>query len=239
MIRVRGYELDRDAAVPPAVLLRYMEHLRWATLESSGRVDLSRLFQGGQRLVVVAQQLRLERELGLGQQVAGTLSLGRVGRSSMDFLHRFVADDQAVVARGSVTVVFLDQAGRSTPLPDELRAEADPDAARPQLAPGLVGEAPPGAWTMHREVLPSELDLLRHVNHANYLSYAEDARILAAAERAEIPGGRPRAVALDYRKQAVLGDRLQLVVWSAAPGEAGVNIVRGEQEVCRVRVEAS
>ena len=110
-IRTRGYELDRDGKIPPRTFLRYMEHLRWESLGQQ-TVDLASLFSGGQHLVVVAQQLHLIQDVGMGLELDGTLDLGHVGTTSMEFVHGFDAAELGTVARGAVTAVFLDPAGR-------------------------------------------------------------------------------------------------------------------------------
>ena len=240
-IRCRGYELDPEAKIPAAVFLRYMEHLRWESLTQ--HPGLASLFQGWNRMVVVGQQLQLLRDLSLGAELDGTLELGHVGNTSLQFVHRFDSTSQGHVARGVVTAVFLGTGGRPTPLPELIRAALPGGGSRLELAPRLEGQAPADAWSTRRVVRASELDLLRHVNHANYLVYIEDARAEAAAAgvHGEAGAGRFRAGAMDYHQQAVLGDRLELLSWPLAdePGTLGFEIRKqGEQApLTRARIQ--
>ncbi len=238
-IHTRGYELDMDGLVPPRTFLCYMEHLRWESL-GEGDAQLAALISGGHQLVVVAQQLHLERDVGLGVALDGTLDLGHVGNTSMELVHGFHAPGLGRVARGTVTVVLL-AGGRPTPVPDSVRQSAA-GRARQALAPSLEGEAPAGAWSMPLTVRAGELDLLRHVNHANHLGYFEDARVAAARQGAHGDGaraGRLRRLALDYRHEALLGDALEVLSWRLDDGALGFELRRSDGRLLsRARVEA-
>ena len=240
-IRTRGYELDRRGKVSPATVLRYLEHLRWEAVNEAPEV--ARTFEHGRRLVVVAQRLRLRRELALGEELELSLSIDRVGRSSLDFGHRIhvVTDGHAgePVAAARVTAVQLGPDGRSAPVSDEVRALARPSGIEDDFPP-LLAETPlDGAWSHRFAVRPSDLDILQHVNHAIYLAYVEDTRALAAAAGAPgIPGPPPlRAVTLEYRRQAVLGDELEGRIRALGERELGFQLRRGDELLCSARIE--
>ena len=104
---------------------------------------------------------------------------------------------------------------------------------------------PASAWSERFYVRPGDLDLLRHVNHAVYLGYFEDARVVAASQGAygdamPAAGGRFLRGALDYRQQAVLGDELEVFSWLLQGEDAlGFELRRvGDGEcLCRARIE--
>jgi acyl-CoA thioesterase FadM len=217
-LTTRGYELDQRALIPPAVWLRYMEYLRWESLAQHPDT-LGALWRGGDHFVIVAQKLELLQEVSHSVELVASLWIGRVGRTSCDFVHLFrLGPTGQICARGVVTAVLLDEQNKSTPLPDALRMLQGSEEEEASFLP-VMDEAPPAiARTRRLEVRPSELDLLRHVNHANYLVYIDDTRQLVAAEQGY---GEPSTaarrqvcrVSLDYHAPTVVGDRLDVLTW--------------------------
>jgi len=220
----RGYELDQDGLIPPHLLLSYMEHLRWESLSADSKVQIRRLFDTGYHFVVAAQRLQVEQDPGLGVELWADMTVGHVGRSSLEFRHHFRRGSRqgSDVARGSVTAVLLDAAGRPTPVPDDVRREVTEHASERWIdgveldppEPPVVAAA--GAWRRSLEVRPSDLDLLRHVNHATYLAYVDDTRRLCAAAGGygeQLTSGRIRQASLDYLQQALQGERLVALTW--------------------------
>jgi acyl-CoA thioesterase FadM len=224
-LKTRGYELDRSGGIPPAQLLRYMEHLRWLSLEEESWA-LMPLFEEGRAAVVVAQRASIFREIGVGVELVCSMSLGRVGRASMELVYDLrTADCDEAVAQALVSLVQVDADGAPTPLPDTVRQRPRPDETMLDPAsmdlpepPGEEAPADGGTWTVSFPVRPSDLDLLRHVNHAKYVDYFEDVRFTGAANRAygehsHLASLRARRVAVEYRGQAVFGDHLTVKSW--------------------------
>jgi acyl-CoA thioesterase FadM len=218
-LTTRGYELDHEALIPPAVWLRYMEYLRWESLAEHPDT-LGALWRGGDHFVIVAQKLDLLQEVSHTVELRASLWLGRVGRSSCDFRHRFrLGPTGQICARGVATAVLLDEQGRSMLLPRSLRElQASEEEESGSFLPVMDEPPPAAARTRRMEVRPSELDLLRHVNHASYLVTIDDTRQLVAAEQGygEASGaarGRVRRVSLDYHAPTVMGDRLDVLTW--------------------------
>lgn len=216
-LTTRGYELNDRALIPPAIWLRYMEYLRWESLAQHPDT-LGALWRGGDHFVIVAQKLVLLEEVSHSVELAASLWLGRVGRSSCDFHHLFgLGSTGQICARGLVTAVLLDEQNRPTPLPDALRMlQASEEEA--SFLPVMLEAPPATARTRRLEVRPSELDLLGHVNHANFLVYIDDTRQLVAAdqgygEASAAARGQVRRVSLDYHTSAVVGDRLDVLTW--------------------------
>lgn len=248
--RTRGYELDQDGMVPPATLLRYMEQLRWASMEGDSPLEVVRIFRPGTRyFVVAAQHLQVEHEVGHGTALSGELTIGRVGRTSLEFRHlfRLAGGGGETVARGSAVAVLLGEDGRPTPLPGAVRQQAL-DLSDAGWVDGGALDAPAlpaddggeGGFCHSFVVRHSEQDLLGHVNHASYLAYADDTRRLCAAAGGyggATAGGRLRAASLEYRQSALAGQTLLARTWvtDRAPLTLAVVLSRAGEPgpVCR------
>lgn len=208
----RGYELDAEGLVPPYVLLRYMEHLRWEYVGSSPR-EVKALFRAGNTFVVIAQSLRMAGDIGLATPVRGVLWIGRTGRSSMDFHHAFYrAEDEKVLAEGITTIVYLGRNGSPKPLPDCL---APVDTGPPMtldLQPPVSDPTQPRPFERSYRVRNDDLDFLQHMNQANYAALYDDARRAAAAESAYGPdglgSGRVCFLYIEYIQSALADDEL-------------------------------
>lgn len=246
-IRIRGYELDQDGLVPPATLLRYMELLRWAAMEGDSRLELGRIFRPGERyFVVAAQRLQVARDVGLGAALSGALSIGHVGRTSLEFRHLFrLAEGGETVARGSAVAVLLGEDARPTPLVGVVRQQAL-ELSQQGWADGgsLDAPAPPaeddaaGSFRHDLLVRHSDTDLLRHANHASYLSFADDTRRLCAGLGGygdAAAGGRLRGASLEHRREARAGQTLLAQTWviERAPLTLAVVLSCSGEPVCR------
>lgn len=238
-INVRGYELDASGRVSPATLLRYFEHLRWEAIAE--RPEYGALFAEGNFSVVVAAQLEVAREVGLGAELEGAVWLGRMGRTSVDLQHQLALAGGELVGRAMTTVVHLDGTGRPRRLPEALRSVPS-DAAHAMRGPTIEGALPETAARSRHRVRASELDAFRHVNHANYVDYCEDHRAQmladgACGDRLSAAEGRVHWLSIEYRRQAVAGDELEIASFVIPGAEAGLGFeVRrtGEAEpLCR------
>ena len=245
-IRIRGYELDPTGLLPPSAFLRYMEHLRWEAL-GGGQTQVGLLFKDRHRALIVAQALEVERAVGVGEEVEGTMWIGQVGRTSLEFRNRFeLVPGGWLVARGTATAVYLDARDLPTPVPEAIHGAQEEGPDGPIDLEPPEGEVPAGAWTRQFSIRPTDLDLFAHVNHARYLDYVEDTRWLAAADGAyealPIPARRrPHRLAIHYVRQAVLGDLLEASTW-VVEGERPVLAFDlrhpgEERPVCRAVVE--
>lgn len=213
----RGYELDVDARVPAHTWLRYMEHLRWEhTIRDFP--EISALFRKGHTIVVVAQTLRIIRDIGVAVPIRGSIWIGRTGRTSMVFNHTFHhADEEDLLAGGNITAVYLGEHGKPNPLPDTLR-RANPDSSMmPDLTPPKFAEMPPAPFEYPYRVRTSDLDFLKHMNQANYAALFDDARQAAADRNAYGPGGlglgRIQFLHIEYLNPALLGEKLVVSTW--------------------------
>jgi acyl-CoA thioesterase FadM len=204
----RGYELDADGLVPAHVLLRYMEHLRWE-YAIRDLPELAALYRDGHTFVVVAQTLRVARDIGMAIPIQGTLWIGRTGRTSIVFRHAFHrVDDGELVAAGNTTAVY----------PDCLRhQDADP-FMMPDPDPPRFTEIRSPLFEYSCHVRHSDLDLLEHMNQANYAALIDDARQAAAGQNAYGPGGlglgRIRLLHIEYLRPALSGEKLVTTTWA-------------------------
>jgi acyl-CoA thioesterase FadM len=212
----RGYELDAEARVPAHMWLRYMEHLRWEhTVRNSP--EISALFRKGDAIVVVAQTLRIIRDIGVAIPLRGTLWIGRTGRTSVVFSHAFRhADDGGLLAAGNIIAVYLNR-GVPAPLPRHLfRVDPDPFAL-PELTPAKFPETTAGPFEYSYRVRAGDLDFLGHMNQASYAALFDDTRQAAAGRNAYGPGGlglgRIRFLHIEYLHSAMIGENLTIATW--------------------------
>jgi acyl-CoA thioesterase FadM len=237
-VETRGYEMDASGFVPLSVLASYMEHVRWQSMGESG-YPLRDYWQRG---MLRAQRIEQFATVGHHEKLVIECSLGRVGRTSLDLCHRMIRErDGALVAHAAATAVNIGADGRPAPLADAIRSllaePVEPDA------PPLEEPPPETAWQREIVVVPSDQDLLQHVNHARYIDFVEDTRALAARagafdteQAARVSPARRLWIA--YESQAHVGMTLQARVW-AIPGERpsfGCELRHGSGIVARARV---
>ncbi len=220
----RGYEMCADRHISVTAVARYLEHARWVALADPEFGPAKFALRG----VIRAQRVELYSVLLFHVDLEVTTVLGRVGRTSFDYVHEIrTVEDSRLVGRAEATIVALGPKG-PTPV-DPAMAELREDASMPAVPPPTA-TAPENAHVESIRVRPSDQDVLRHVNHARYLDYATD--VLDLADRAGALGeGRPsrtgvRAVAIAYDDQAVLGDTINARCWGNAPDDFGVELRR-------------
>ncbi len=120
LIPIRWGDMDRYGHVNNTVYFRYMEQSRVEWLEHIGIVTAA---EEKSSVIIDAHCVFL-----LPMQHPGTvrveLFVGPPGRSSFDTAHElYLTGDDRCHARGSARLVWIDHAsGKSTPLPEELRA---------------------------------------------------------------------------------------------------------------------
>ncbi len=237
VMTVRGDELDRTGGIGAAQLLRYLESGRWqATMETNNA--MTSLFTGGRKMVIREQRLRVHDVLTWGEEVTVQTWVARAGRTSLDFGHLMTRTrDKSRVCEALLTAVQIDESGRPTPLPEDVRAETNPPELDPTLgALALPDALPSAAWSWAQTIRPSQTDLFRHVNHSRYVDLFEDARWFM--ERAQgLPGWQPKrhltAVALEYRREAKAGDDVHVRLLNRDAQTLEALLVRGEEVLTR------
>ena len=213
----RGYELDARGVVPPHVLLRYMEHMRWENALKS-TTDVDSILRSGRSFVVVAQTVQILRYIGMAVRMRGTVWVGRIGRTSMDFhhvIHR--TEDSELLVTGNVTIVYLGTDGTPTPLPERLRHARSDSPWTVEPKPPEFTAIPSQTFDRQYRVRADDLDLLQHVNQANYAAFYDDARQIAASRNVYgkdgLGGGRIRLLHIEYSSSAVMGEELSVGTW--------------------------
>lgn len=214
----RGYEMDHRGYIPPAVLARYLEHVRWKALAAS-ETGLQWALSEGRKLVVRAQRVELGIRVVEDTELELRLTLGHVGRTSMRFFQQAVrAEDGSIACSAELTAVLLGADDRPTQVPEAARAAVQ--AVPAVEAPAAEEKSPTGPpWVRDVEIRPSDLDTLQHVNQSRYLEMFDDTRQLAArgggygpaSERALQP---VRSMAVDYRRETRVGHPVQVRTWA-------------------------
>lgn len=116
--RVRFRDLDAMGHVNHAVYLTYMEEARIAFLTAAtGPIDPDDPF----RFLVARVEIDYRRPARLGDVLTTRLSVARFGRTSFDFEYELRDAEGREVARSRTVQVFVDSAGRPSPVPDGFR----------------------------------------------------------------------------------------------------------------------
>ena len=131
-VTVRGYELDTQGHLNPAVYLQYSEHARWEILRAAG-VPQEKLIASGVGPVVLEVNIKYLRELRGGDQVDVTCEFEWGGGKTFRLRQQIVKADGTVAAEIAAVGGILDLVER--------RLVADPGARLAALAddPALLG----------------------------------------------------------------------------------------------------
>ena len=142
-------------------------------------------------------------------------------RSWREYVARTPGAD-AVALSAHTDWVYVDRtAGRPRRIPEEMMRAFVPEGAIATLPrPALeLPQAPADAATITRDVDPSDVDALDHVNNAKYFDYVEQSAMAVLGA-----GFRPRYYDLEYVAQARAGDRLLCRSWQTAVGGAELDV---------------
>ncbi len=224
--RVRNYECDAYGHVNNANYVRYMQE---AALDASAAVgyDEARYNELGHIWLIRETNIEYLRPLRFGDSVEVTTWVGDVRRvRSRRFYELSNAATGDMVAEGSTDWVYIDRAAqRPAQVPSEMVAAFMPEGVRDESHPRdpfpEAPPAPPGAFTMRREVEWRDIDTAQHVNNATYLNYMEECGIQAVkafgwsmtrmqSEHFAIVARRQR---VEYRQQAALDDQLAVTTY--------------------------
>ena len=105
--------------------VNYATHLRWyedghrALLDQAG-VGFVALQQRGLRTFIRAANVEYLRELKAGDRIKIETAVERVGRTSMVYNQRILAND-ALSSRAKMTAVFVDAHGKPTAIPEDVK----------------------------------------------------------------------------------------------------------------------
>lgn len=222
---VRHYELNNLARASHAA---YMNYLQEAAIEASTAAGYSLDWYHEQQRQWLIRKLTLlqsgQATYGDELEVTTWVSDIRRVRSNREYELARVADGQVIV-RARADWVFVDTSkNQPTRVPADALEAFAPTGDVPDLGVRLQAAQPfedAYRYVMRRRVYPYELDAARHVNHANYLRWIEDACAQALVE-VGLPG-EPDAEAgsllamvgheTDYLIPAVWGDEVEITSW--------------------------
>lgn len=229
-ILTRGYELDGTRTIPPAVLIRYMEWGRWEFLNSEQntfRHAINSLVVAAQSLVVLAPVVeRINLEISVW--------LSRVGNTSLDISQMIVdKESKMAIALGRATLVNVDSRRRPKVVAETVKDFIDTSPANfdGSLFPKIQNSLPiESVKSIERRVMPSEIDLLKHVNHSRYVDYVEDARKLLFPEQAEMRDPI-FGLTLEYKTEALNGHLLTIDVSPLKSQAAFQSQIRHGQDI--------
>lgn len=130
---IRWGDMDAFGHVNNTNFFRYMEQARIEWLES---LDLASVDEAGSGPVIVNANMTFLKQLQYpGNVVCRTLA-GQPGRSSLETRFELLRADEAgtLYAQGGAKIVWVSYAsGRSTPMPDALRARVTLAAPTPAI----------------------------------------------------------------------------------------------------------
>jgi len=123
-VEARSYELDPYGHLNNSVYVNWLEHGRLCYLRDRGESYTSLPEKFGVHIVVVRQEVDYRVEVNLGDRLEIRTSVEHFGRTSFRFHHEIRFPDGRIACNAKVTMVCT-RDGRSTRIPDELRAVLD------------------------------------------------------------------------------------------------------------------
>jgi acyl-CoA thioester hydrolase len=223
--KVRQYELDSFGHVNNAV---YVNYLQEAAIEAStdAGFDMEWYAAHGTRWLIRSLAIRYFAQATYGDEIEVTTWVSDIRRvrSNREYDVRRVSDGQRL-ARARADWVYVDaETGRPRRVPDGALQAFQPTGEQPNIGVRLRGpQTIEGCFRYHsaRRAQVYELDVARHVNHAHYVRWVEQAYFDATASV-----GYPLSRALDegivilqsghdteFFYPAQDGDRVEIVSW--------------------------
>ncbi len=122
-LSVRLDELDYLGIVHTSNYLKYMEHARVKLLEKYD-VDLLAWLNKGIRSIVVNDTINYRQPAHYGELLEITCMVEKFGRSSTTLTYKIVEKKSGKeVLNGSTTMVCINNEGKPTPIPEEIKAK--------------------------------------------------------------------------------------------------------------------
>jgi acyl-CoA thioester hydrolase len=125
-VEARSYELDPYGHLNNAVYVNWLEHGRLVYLRDRGHSYTSVPESFGVHVVVVRQDLQYKAQVRLGDRLAVTSRVTRLGRTSFTFFQEITYPDGRLAASGEVTMVCVGKDGAAAPIPPGLRSLLNP-----------------------------------------------------------------------------------------------------------------
>ena len=252
---VRYDDCDPYGHVNHVAYLRLMQEAAFAASAAAG-YDFARYQQINRTWLIRETDIEYLQPLRYGDSVTvktWVVDFRRVRSRRAYELYRTGTSE--LVARAYTEWVFLDaQTLRPATIPPEMMTAFFPEGAPPAATRReRLPEAPPpppDVYQQRRRVEWRDLDMVGHVNNANYLAYLEDCAIQVAAacgwplSRMVATGFAiiARHYQIEYYQAAVLDDELIVSTWFALRGPATATryytITRASDGALLVRAQA-
>lgn len=234
----RGYESDGSTFVSLANLLFLSEEARvtWSFTPEGAPLGRS------EHQLARVQRLVVHTPIATHAELAIEVRIARVGRTSYEALHRFLApEDDRLLATVACTLVCTDGRGAKAEVPRALAAMAFPTPTEGLPDPGV--DAPADAFRLAFPVLPSDENRGGHLSHARVAEHLDDVRRLAGLRGALGPdtalGSAPaQAITIVYEREARFGDELEALAFPLDHGlaEARLRVAGTHELVARARI---
>lgn len=226
--RIRHYECDAYGHLNHANYLRLMQEAAFDASAAAG-YDLARYEELGTWWWIRATDITYHRPLTYGDAVVvktWVADFKRVrSRRMYEFRHAVTGD---LVAAAYSDWVYLDSESlRPVAIPramiDAFFPEGPPEETKVRKSLPQAPPPPPDVYTYRRTVAWHDLDMMRHVNNAVYLTYLEEAGF-GVCEAYGWPVERMIEVGfgivagryhLEYKQAARLGDELAIATWAS------------------------
>ncbi|MHC5039518.1 MAG: acyl-CoA thioesterase [Planctomycetota bacterium] len=133
--RVRIFELDAYGHTNHTVFLQWLEEGREGFLQDRG-FSFLRFLQEGHPLVMVHLEAHYTGQVAKGESVRVETRVGRLGKTSVQFVHEVLRGEDGKVLHVEATMVFVNPEGAPVPIPAAFRDAVESGGESPG-APGL------------------------------------------------------------------------------------------------------
>ena len=215
--RIRYSETDANGRLTPEKLIDYFQDCSTFQSEDSG-IGVKGMLERGLAWIIVYWRVEIYRMPGMGEEVRiGTLPYEMKGGVGLrNFLMETIDGERLAVANSVWTLVDI-QTKHPVRIPADIRAQyplgnrldMEYDSRKIRI-PNL-----PGVTKSSLMVQEYHLDTNRHMNNGQYVRIA--AGLLPAEREAAI-------LRIEYRQQAVLGDRITPVIFSDDSSAACISL---------------
>lgn len=224
--QVRHYECDPYNHLNNVNYVRYMQE---AALDASADVGwpTQRYMESGCGWFVRETEIEYLRPIAQGQTVGVTTWMEDVRRVRSQRRYEFkVEGSDDLAARANTEWVYLNMEKQMPlPVPDDIiqayMPEGAPEASRQRNHFPKLPEPPKDVYTARHHVAWRDLDMMGHMNNANYLEYFEDATSQAGNKYGWpvtrlLKMGRAmvlRKMHVQYLQPALINDEIEVTTW--------------------------